>query len=77
MLECGIGFIFIFMALTLHSEKFVSLAYARTRVGISVIIALLYTALNKSGVATSIHSFVGSEFIRNHYGMCAVILLVA
>ena len=74
VLECGIGFIFIFIALTLHSEKFVSLAYARTRVGISVVIALLYTVLNKSGVATSIHSFVGSEFIKSHYCVCVVIL---
>lgn len=75
VLECGIGFIFVFIALTLHSEKFVSLAYARARTGISAILALAYTALNKSGVATSIHSFVGSEFMRGHYGTCIVILL--
>lgn len=67
VLECGVGYFWVISAIIIHLRSKGSYAAKTAYALILLVIASLYTTLNKFGLATSIHSFVASRSTRNHH----------
>ena len=77
VLECGVGYIWVVYTLLTHGIKITGKTQRSCNVITVIFLFLVYTALNKYGLATSIHSFVASKSTRNHYPSISLVYFLA
>lgn len=73
VLECGIGYFWILTVFFSH-YSFKKLNSGSSLIGIKLAFILtVYNLLNKYGLGTSIHSFVGSKNLKFNYGYISIL----